>query len=43
MTQRISKPKKNPLFVYDCLAFLAGGLFAIPFLLVLTLPLITDF
>ncbi len=43
MAKRIYRPKKNTLYVYDCLAFLVGGMFAFPFLLVLTLPLITDF
>jgi hypothetical protein len=43
MTQQDFHPNKNSLIVYDCLAFLVGALFAVPFLLVLTLPLIADF
>ncbi len=43
MKLQITQPKKNPLYLYDFLALLVGGVFAVPFLLVLTLPLISDF
>ncbi len=39
----ITRQKRDPLFIYDCMAFLVGALFAIPFILILTLPLIADF